>query len=127
MVNSRTPPLSIGIGQRIAELRRAGRVTVTADTVAEEAQAVGLKWTRTTVTFLETGRRAVLADELLMLPLVMTRALGRDVTLAELLPDGAKVSRQLTFTSTSFAKILAGEPIRYKPQPALRLRAKASA
>ena len=126
-MNSRTPPLSVGIGQRIAELRRAERVTVTADTVAEEAQAVGLKWTRTTVTFLETGRRAILADELLMLPFVMSRALRRDVTLAELLPNEARMSRSVAFTAKMFDKLLSGEPITYKAQPTLRPRAKASA
>jgi hypothetical protein len=97
VVNTRTPALSVGIGQRIAELRRTERVT--AVHVAEAARAVGLPWQQGTVTFIETARRGISAEELILLPAAMSRALGRDVTLRELLPRH------------DFNRIFSGEPV----------------
>ena len=92
----RTPRVSIGVGLKMAELRRAEGVT--AESVAEHAREVGLKWTRSTVSFIETARRAVTVDEMMVLPLILSNAFDRNVTLRELLPDKAKVSRQITLT-----------------------------
>lgn len=115
MANSRTPELSVGIGRRIAELRDVANVT--AETIAVEAKVVGLRWERITVTFVETGRRGISAEELLMLPIVMTRALGRDVSLRELLPKQAKVPRGMSLSANMFDRILTGKPVRSKLQP----------
>ena len=124
MVNSNTPALSVGIGRRIADLRRPEGVT--AEDVAEAARAVGLRWQAGTICFIETGRRAISADELLMLPVLMSRALRRPVTLRDLMPEQAKVSGAVAFTPTTFDKILAGEPIRYRAQPSQPARRKAA-
>lgn len=77
--------LSKAVGERIRELRRlyGGR---TQEDVATAARDSGLRdWTRGTVAAIENGHREVTAGELLALPMVLTRAFGKNVPLRELL------------------------------------------
>jgi transcriptional regulator with XRE-family HTH domain len=79
------------IGRRIREIReRAGR---SQDEVASAARRAGLDWTRAAVASLETGRRGLSAEELLLLPLTLRLLDEEDHTLAELLEGAPKVIR----------------------------------
>lgn len=74
-------PLTEAIGRRLRQIRDAAGIT--AEEVAEMAREYGLRWQRVTVASLETGRRAVTADELLLLPAVLTDATGTTVRLRD--------------------------------------------
>jgi transcriptional regulator with XRE-family HTH domain len=90
------------------ELRDAHGVT--ADAVAAKAREVGLGWQRSTVASIETGRRRLTAEELLLLPLLLSMALPLRVTLRDLLDDDAALTDELTMTRTGFAQLLDPQP-----------------
>lgn len=82
MSNQRLPEV---VGARVRVLREAtGR---SQDDLAHAAQRAGLDWTRASVASLETGRRGLSAEELLLLPLAFVFLDGEGHTLAELLED----------------------------------------
>lgn len=79
---------------------------VTADAVASRARELGLRWQRSTVASIETGRRGLSAEELLLLPLVLSMALPVRVSLPQLLDEEAALSEELTMTRAGFAQLL---------------------
>ncbi len=83
--------LSHAIGLKLRNLRlNAGK---TQDQLAEGARAAGIDWTRNSVAGLESGRRQLSADELLLLPLVASRTGITIEGLGDLLPaEGMLVS-----------------------------------
>jgi transcriptional regulator with XRE-family HTH domain len=97
---STSKPLAAALGQRLRELRE--KLGLRQDEVAAWARRAGLRWSRTTVTAIETGHRDVALEEFLLLPYILN--LGRLITgpesqktfteLADLLPNEGSI--QLT-------------------------------
>ena len=89
----------------------------TADDVAEAARRFGLRWQRSTVASIETGKRGLSAEELLMLPLVMTQALSEvteeviDVSLGYLLDVEAELSDGVEMLPQGAHELLAQKPV----------------
>jgi transcriptional regulator with XRE-family HTH domain len=84
-----TPPaqtLSTAIGGVMRALRESAGLRQ--EDVAAEARGLALAWTFATVAALETGRRQLRPEELVLLPRVLRRA-GIQVTLPQLLGDSA--------------------------------------
>lgn len=63
------------------------------DDLARSAREVGLTWTSSKISALERGDKALPAEELLLLPLVLARAGCGSPTLADLLPNGPNMVR----------------------------------
>lgn len=61
------------------------------DDVASAARTYGLAWTRGKVAALESGNKSISAEELTLLPAVLSEACGRQVTVAELLDSDEEV------------------------------------
>jgi hypothetical protein len=85
------PAGSVPFQAVVATALRAIRGDLPQDRVRAAANDYGLAWTRSTVAAIETGKRKISADELLLLPLILTKATGRPVNLADLFPDGSAV------------------------------------
>jgi hypothetical protein len=83
---------------------------VTADTIATHARRVGLSWQRSTVASIETGKRRLTAEELLLLPLILSMALPVRIGLRQLLDGEAALTEQLVMTSTGFQHLLQDSP-----------------
>lgn len=75
-------PLAEAIGRRVRELRG----DVPQSKVADAARAYGLDWNQSSVSQLEKGTRGLSFDEALLLPEVLTAALGKPVELVDLIP-----------------------------------------
>jgi transcriptional regulator with XRE-family HTH domain len=101
---STTPGLSEAVGRGIRELR--DKLGVTADRVAAEARAFGLSWQRSTVASIETGRRALKVEELLLLPLVLSGATGEDIRLCDLLEAEVVLSERVTLKRSALARLV---------------------
>lgn len=87
------------------------------DDVARAARRRGLKWTRATVAALETGRRKLGAEELVLLPAVLSDSFGRDLQLADLLPLDALIALPgTTIRGDAFRQLLQGQAT-IPPQP----------
>ena len=85
--------LGVALGERLRELRE--KLGLPQDDVASWARRTGLRWTRTTVTAIETGRRDVALEEFLLLPYVLSHGEANSsgtLTLADLLPDEGLVA-----------------------------------
>lgn len=81
--------LRLIVGRRVRAIRKeAGARQVD---VATAARAFGLPWPASKVAALEVGAKCVSAEELLLLPAVLTAALGRPVGYADLFDDDADV------------------------------------
>lgn len=101
-------PLASLLGRRAAELRvEAGRRQ---EDVVRAARELRLPWGQSSVVDLERGRRRLSADELVLLPAVLTAALGRPVSLGELLAVDAEVDvGHVRMAAGAVAAILAGD------------------
>jgi transcriptional regulator with XRE-family HTH domain len=87
---SEPPTIPVLVGRRVRALRtEAGR---SQDELAEAARRAGLQWTRASVASLETGRRGLSAEELLLLPLALAVLDGRGHTVSELLEGASTVT-----------------------------------
>lgn len=75
--------LRAAVGQRARELREAGGQRQ--EDVASAARELGLTWSRSKVAAFERGDKALSAEELLLLPAMLSLALERSVGLSELL------------------------------------------
>lgn len=96
------------IGQRLQELRGA----VSGVKFAHEAQAAGLGWSRQTLVDVENGRRKVWAGELLALPVVLSMATKRHVTLRDLIgTEGIVVGDSFQLSEGDLQDLLDGEPV----------------
>jgi len=88
------PALATLLGQRLRALREGGGKRQ--EDLAAAARGPGLSWSRATVAAIETGRRRLSVDELLLLPVALNRlAVGRTgeasaaggLLVADLLPE----------------------------------------
>jgi transcriptional regulator with XRE-family HTH domain len=78
------------VGDQVKALREAaGR---SQDELADAARRAGLDWTRAAVASLETRRRGLSAEELLLLPVALSFLDGKDHTLRELLEGSLDVT-----------------------------------
>jgi hypothetical protein len=87
-----TPPIPLRelVAANLRRLRQdAGR---SAEDLIPAARAHGLDWTASWLSSVERGIRALTADQLLALPVVLSAALGHRVSLADLLVGDAPVS-----------------------------------
>ncbi len=100
---------------RLRELR--DEAAVSQQELATAARHYGLEWTRDTVAAIEIGRRDIQLDELLLLPLIATKAFGRPTKLAHFFPDAGPQIRagRATITPKGVRDFLASRPL---PQPA---------
>lgn len=85
------PADAVPFQQVIATGMRSIRGDLPQDRIRAFANDYGLAWTRSTVAAIETGKRKISADELVLLPLILSRATGRPVQLADLFPEGPAV------------------------------------
>lgn len=99
------PDLAQAVGRRMRTLRDAHGVT--ADAVALQARRMGLGWQRSTVATIEAGRRRLTAEELLLLPLLLSSALPVSVRLRDLLDAEAALTGELVMTAAGFRQLLA--------------------
>lgn len=98
------PDLATALGSRVRALRDEHGVT--ADTLAAHARRLGLNWQRSTVGTIETGRRRLSGDELLLLPLLLSMALPVTVSLRDLLDIDIALTPDLVMTPTGFQQLL---------------------
>ena len=89
MDNSAKSPSALA-AERLRSIREAAHVDQEA--IAREAREWGLRWTRSTVAAIETGRRSIELGELLLLPSVIHSATHARVTLADFFPDSCRVA-----------------------------------
>lgn len=97
------------VGRRVGDLRQAaGRRQ---EDVATAARECGLAWSRSKVASLEAGEKAISPEELVLLPLVLSLALGRAVTLTELLDVESDItlSTTVTWPASTVAAMFAGD------------------
>jgi hypothetical protein len=95
------------------------------ETVARAARELGLTWSRSKVAALERGDKALPAEELLLLPLVLAEAGCGHPSLADLLPEGSGTVRlgdQTAMPAAVLAQVVRGEDIdiREVDSPSLR-------
>jgi hypothetical protein len=100
------PHLAAAVGHRIRTMR--DRHHVTADTIAAQARRVGLRWQRSTVASIETGKRGLSGEELLLLPTVLSMALPARVTLRDLLDRDIALTDELVMTPRGFDDLIEG-------------------
>lgn len=84
------------------------------DDVARSARELGLTWTASKIAALERGDKALPAEELLLLPLVLASAQCGQPSLADLLPDGSGAVRlgdQTAMPAAVLAQVTRGEDI----------------
>lgn len=84
------------------------------DDVARAARVLGLAWSRSKVAALERGDKALPAEELLLLPLVLATAECGEPSLADLLPDGSGAVRlgdQIAMPAAVLAQVVRGEEV----------------
>jgi transcriptional regulator with XRE-family HTH domain len=85
------PALATLLGQRLRALREGGGKRQ--EELAAAARGYGLAWSRATVAAIETGRRRLSVDELLLLPAALNRLTGAEgpasggLLVADLLPE----------------------------------------
>jgi hypothetical protein len=104
-------PLRAVVGLGVRTVRSAAGKRQ--EDVSRAARRWGLNWSRARVWTLESGSKAISAEELILLPLVMSDAIGREVTMKELLPDTRiELSSESTATTGIVLGILAGVSLR---------------
>jgi hypothetical protein len=84
------------------------------DDVARAARELGLAWSRSKVAALERGDKALPAEELMLLPLVLAEAQCGQPSLADLLPQGSGTVRlgdQTTMPAAVLAQVVRGEDV----------------
>jgi transcriptional regulator with XRE-family HTH domain len=102
-----TPPdLAPAVGRRMRSLRDLHNVT--ADTIASQARRLGLRWQRSTVASIETGKRGLSAEELLLLPTVLSMALPARVSLRDLLDRDIALTDEVVMTPRGFSDLIEG-------------------
>jgi transcriptional regulator with XRE-family HTH domain len=86
VAKSKAVSFRVLLGQRLRALREEHKLPV--ETVAAIGRRYGLPWRRSVLTQLELGRRRLWAEELLLLGVVYSTALGRPLRWEEILPSG---------------------------------------
>src|SRR5258707_11551520 len=111
------PALATLLGQRLRALREGGGKRQ--EDLAAAARGHGLSWSRATVAAIETGRRRLSVDELLLLPVALNRlAVGRTgeasaaggLLVAHLLPERGEQWVALTPRASVPVLALRGPP-----------------
>ncbi len=100
------------VGQAVRSLREQHGKRQ--DDVARSARTLGLSWTASKVAALERGDKALPAEELLLLPLVLEKAMCGQPSLADLLPDGSGTVRlgdQTAMPAAVLAQVVRGEHV----------------
>jgi hypothetical protein len=97
------------------------------DDVARAARDLGFAWSRSKVAALERGDKALPAEELLLLPLVLAQAQCGQPSLADLLPQGSgtvRLGAQTAMAASMLAQVVRGEDvdIREVDSPSVRER-----
>jgi len=84
------------VRREITEARRKAHLRQ--EDVAQEAQVWGLDWTRSVVASLEAGVREVRAEELLLLPVILSRLTGSPVGLLKMFsgPDELQLTNSVS-------------------------------
>jgi len=102
-------PLRAVLGERVKALREAEGKRQ--DDLSAAARALGLAWPRSKIGALERGEKAISAEELMLLPAILGRALERQVTFAEIFDADDKValSRSVWVEAHGAAGLLASE------------------
>jgi hypothetical protein len=107
-------PLRALVAHNLGRLR--GEAGVALEDVVRAAWRDGFDWTTTWLGGVERGTRSLTAEQLLALPVVLSAALGRRITLAELLAGEAPVSLGVDGPGGVPARylrdIVTGEPVR---------------
>lgn len=85
------PTLRQWVGQAVRQIREHNGQRQ--DDLARSARDYGMAWSVSKISALERGDKALPAEELLMLPLVLARAGCGSVTLIDLLPHGPDMVR----------------------------------
>jgi DNA-binding transcriptional regulator YiaG len=105
-------PLAVVVGWNCRRIRTAADVSK--NELAKYARSVGLRWTTSKVGDFETGRSAPTFSTVLAVPLALSRATGRNVTLADLVatPDGVAVvvTDKLVRIGAKVAAVTRGKP-----------------
>jgi hypothetical protein len=98
------------VSGNIGRLRANAQVPL--ERVAQAATAMGQKWTVAWLQSVEQGKRALNAEQLLLLPLVLSAALAHRVTLADLLAGEhvITVSPEQQITSAQLRDVVTGGP-----------------
>ncbi|MCM3920640.1 hypothetical protein ND748_02975 [Frankia sp. AiPs1] len=80
------------------------------DDVSQVARVHGLAWSRAKVGALENGEKAISAEELMLLPLILSKVCQRPVRMADLIPPDVLIRLSSTASARGSAalKILAG-------------------
>ncbi len=109
-----TIPLRALVAQNLRRLREDAGAGL--DGVVRAAWGDGLDWTTAWLGGVERGTKSLTAEQLLALPVVLTAALARRVTLADLLAGEAPVSLGVDGRASVPARylrdIVTGEPVR---------------
>jgi transcriptional regulator with XRE-family HTH domain len=102
-------PLRAVLGERVKALREAEGKRQ--DDLSLAARSLGLAWPRSKIGQLERGVKAISAEELMLLPAILGRALERHVTFAEIFGSGERValSRATWVQSEEAADLLASQ------------------
>ncbi len=103
---------SAALGKVLADRRK--QADLRQEDIAEEAQALGLAWTRATVAAVETGRRQLSANELILLPYVLSLATMEPVSLTGLFEqaDPVELTDSITVEGSDVASYASGERAR---------------
>lgn len=101
------------VGQAVRRLRE--HCGQRQDDVARSARELGLTWTASKIAALERGDKALPAEELLLLPLVLTRAGCGRPSLADLLPSGSgavRLGEATAMPAAVLARVVRGEEVK---------------
>jgi transcriptional regulator with XRE-family HTH domain len=101
------------VGENVRRIREAAGARQ--DDVATAARGVGLTWTRSKITALERGEKALDLAEAVLLAQVMGRIAGEPVSIADdlLAGDGAvRLSRDIVLYRESLRRFLGGDPVK---------------
>jgi hypothetical protein len=100
------------VGVNVRKLRRDARVTL--DQLAFIARHYGLKWTSGRVGHLESGRVGTGFETLYLVAAALGQAIGRPVSLAELLAcdEPVRISDALTITPSALTDAVSGTPVK---------------
>lgn len=100
-----SPTLSQAVGDRIRQIREAEGIT--GDSLAGSARFLGLRWSRQTLTALESGQRELQAEELFILPIAF-HYLGVETSVVDLVGDGCDLTSKIRATPDSLGILFGG-------------------
>lgn len=117
MTEAKAKTLSHLVGERIREMREISQVRQE-DIAATARKHYGLAWTRATIAALESGKRSLSVEELVLLPLIVSFSHCRlpdnensFIELQDLIPSSGwvAISRETNVQADIIKEVLAGE------------------